>query len=235
VRRYPTIFIGVDLAWKCDPVPDSITAICVCDAQGVVSSPFTVRSDAEIMGCIPSTRDCWLAIDAPLHVPNHFGMRQAERDVARAGIRILPSNRDFLTRKCGGIRGERLAVELVRNGFQGYAQGVQGSGLIFEAYPFGIIHGITHGKVPRYKHGPLDVRRSACLQVLRAVEEWEPTLRSLDMLANEIDEAEPGRMREMGDRIDSMLCATCLYAHWLYDGKRTRLFGDGSDGHILLV
>ena len=235
MSRSPTKFIGVDLAWKCDPSPNSITAICECDAQGKVSSPVIVGSDEEILGSIPSPRDCWLAIDAPLQVPNQFGMREAERGVVHAGIHILPSNQDFLKRKCGGIRGERLAMELVENGFQNDAKGIQGSGLIYEVYPFGILHGITGGRVPRYKHGPMDGRRSALHQVLNAVEGWEPSISSLDIFANEIDDAGPRQIREMGDKIDSMLCAICLYAHWLYAGERTRLFGDGSDGYILLV
>jgi predicted RNase H-like nuclease len=228
------LFIGIDLAWKCDPGPGSSTALCECDAHGNVSLPVIMSSDAEILAHIPSPEGCWLAIDAPLNVPDHFGMRKVEKEVARAGIPILPSNQDFLRRRCGGIRGEHLAGELVNKGFH-QIPNIGSPGSIYETYPFGIIHGITHGKVPRYKHGPSDARRSACLQVLRAMEEWEPSLRSLDTLAKEIDEAEHRQMREMGDRIDSMLCATCLYAHWLYDGKRTRLFGDGSDGHILLV
>ena len=50
-----------------------------------------------------------------------------------------------------------------------------------------------------------------------------------------IKEADARRMKHMDDKVDSMLCAMCLYAHWLYRGKRTRIIGDGSDGYILMV
>ena len=35
--------------------------------------------------------------------------------------------------------------------------------------------------------------------------------------------------------LDAVLGAACLYAHWLYRGKRTRLVGEKKDGYILLV
>jgi predicted RNase H-like nuclease len=39
----------------------------------------------------------------------------------------------------------------------------------------------------------------------------------------------------MADKVDSIVCAACLYAHWLYGGKRTRMIGDEKDGYILIV
>ncbi len=228
-------FIGIDLAWKCGPDPRTSTAICECDQYGQLSHPFMVGTDEEILEHIPGPDRCWLAIDAPLNVPNRFGSREVEKEVARSGVRILPSNRDFLNRKCGGVRGEQLALELERRGFLHLSTEVVDPGIMVEVYPFGVLYGITRGKPPRYKHGGIEQRREGCLSVLDAMGRWELSLKGLEWMEGQIERADSRRMKNMGDMVDSMLCAMCLYAHWLYRGHRTRLYGDGSDGCILIV
>ena len=228
-------FIGIDLAWKCRPDPRSRTAMCECDSHGQLSHPFMVGTDEEILEHIPGAERCWVAIDAPLNVPNRSGAREVEKEVARSGIRILPSNRDFLNQRCGGVRGERLAMELEGRGFVHLSTEVVDPGTMVEVYPFGILYGITGGRPPRYKHGSTEERREGCLSVLEAMGRWEPSLKGLDRMEGQIERADLPGMRHMSDKVDSMLCAMCLYAHWLYRGRRTRLYGDGSDGHILIV
>ncbi len=115
---------------------------------------------------------------------------KVEKEVARSGVRILPSNRDFLNRKCGGVRGEQLAMELERRGFLHLSTEVVDPGIMVEVYPFGILYGITRGKPPRYKHGGIEQRREGCLSVLEAMGRWEPSLKGLEWMEGQIERAD---------------------------------------------
>ena len=53
-----------------------------------------------------------MAVDAPLHVPNATGRRDAEAVLAWCDVAAFPSSRRRLEQVHGGVRGEALAPRL---------------------------------------------------------------------------------------------------------------------------
>ncbi|HSV42162.1 MAG TPA: DUF429 domain-containing protein [Methanomassiliicoccales archaeon] len=228
-------FAGVDLSWKCAPYLQNATAVCVCDGNGMFNDPVLATSDDDIVDLLTSNDVDMVAIDASLRVPNEKGMRSVEKEAARSGIRILPTNRTFLDRTCGGSRGEQLVTRLEAQGYVLAGKNDLDGKLIFETYPFGVMHAIFGGHVPRYKKGPLAARRDACAEITRAIRSWGPKLDLPARLQDDIASSTTSDIKSIGDRIDALVCACCLYAHWSYRGKRTKMLGDEIDGYLLLV
>jgi predicted RNase H-like nuclease len=225
-------FLGIDLAWKvANPASDS-TALCTLDSNGNLQDLVTCTSDLEVLGSIEEDV-VWIGIDAPLRVPYDQGMRHCERSLRSMNVRVLPSNRKFMTAHFGGLRGEAMTNELQ---LRGYAP-AEGSGsapkAFFEVYPYGTLAMLTEGEVPPYKHGPAESRRAAMAEVLEVLRSWQPRM-AVNGLPKEMQHARAKELKTLGDKIDAMLCAACLYAHWLSKGKSTALVGDEKEGFILL-
>lgn len=227
-------FLGIDLSWKCAPYKKEATAICHCHPDGSFEDPFLVTDDLEIIDEVQRSRAYWLGIDAPLKVPNAKGLRSGERAAVRSGLRILPTNRTFLEGRCGGVRGEELVERLQVIGYHAVDRTSVGPGLIFETYPYSLVKAILPDGAT-YKRGRAPERRRACLEILSCLQGWEPSMHLPDRLVDEIEAARPSELHGVADKVDAVLCAACLYAHWLYRGKRTRLVGEEKDGYILLI
>lgn len=228
-------FIGIDLSWKCSPFLKEGTAICRCDATGRMDGPFLVTDDKEILSFIESSGNSWVAIDASLNVPNEVGMRTAERMVAAEGIPILPTSQTFLRRHCGGSRGEMLVRSLENAGYHLAAPHDLSARSIFETYPYGSLRSMAPGRRIKYKDGPADVRRKALIEVLNIVKGWERSIVMPRTLEEEILEANGKELGQATDKVDAVVCAACVYAHWLYQGRTTRMLGEENDGYILLA
>jgi len=226
------LFVGIDLSWKCVPFKDRGTAVCVCDDKGRASMPELVTTDDDILSVVPSEGGAWIAIDASLRVPNLTGLRSPERMLVNEGIHVLPTNRRFLEMHCGGSRGESLAERLEKIGYERDGPSLGKERLFFETYPYAILRCITDERI-RYKKGSAEVRSEGSAVVIKALQKWIPELEPPAKLMSMVGDEEEWTS-EVPDMIDSLLCVGCLYAHWLYDGKMTRLVGDETDGYILL-
>lgn len=227
-------FIGVDLSWKCFPFKEKATALCICDTAGRMQDPMLMTTDDEIMEAILDTDDRWVGIDAPLIVPNQHGLRSGERLAVQGGLHILPTNRAFLQKTCGGVRAEALVDRLVNEGYSHARPGQNSSRTFFETYPYSLVHHLV-GRGSNYKKGPAAEKRKGCQEILLRLQGWEPSIAIPGGLIAEVADAAPAQLKQVADKIDAVLCAACLYAHWLYGGQRTRLVGDEKDGYILIV
>lgn len=227
-------FIGVDLSWKCSPFKEEATGICICDTNGHIKDPILVTSDDDILDIILATKNSWVGIDAPLIVPNQHGLRSGERVAVQSGLRILPTNRSFLQRSCGGVRAEALVERLYLNGYVHAHLGSAAENVIFETYPYSLVQHLV-GRGFSYKRGKAAEKRNGCQEILRRLQGWEPSIDIPVAIYDEVRDARPAELKQVADKVDAVLCAACLYAHWLYGGQRTRLVGDEKDGYILIV
>ncbi|OPY33280.1 MAG: hypothetical protein A4E32_00957 [Methanomassiliicoccales archaeon PtaU1.Bin124] len=226
-------FIGVDLSWRCRPFKEGATAICRCDERGEFDDPVLLTSDEDIISYIGGA-DAWVGIDAPLLVPNELGIRSGEREILKEGMRVLPTNKRFLRDHCGGARGEPLSHMLEEKAFRRGRPGPLPTRAYFETYPFSLISSLFPGGI-RYKRGKAAEKRNACQDILGRLQGWDPGIQIPPALCDEVGHAAPSQMKAVGDKVDALLCAACVYAHWLYGGQRTRLVGDEKDGYILIV
>lgn len=223
-------FVGIDLAWKCDPVPLS-TAVCIIDGDDFEIE--LVTDIEEMLSFVTGEGDCFIGIDASLKVPNQTGMRSAEKLVRGMGIHILPTSRNYLNNKFGGSRGERLVDRLAEYGFRMAKPDDRSGRLIYEVFPYAAVRRFT-GRSPAYKRGRLSERKQECVQLLRMIQTLHPELHNLDRFADEIGCSNSSGIKAAGDKIDALLCAISVYRHAIYRGHATQMIGDEENGFILL-
>ncbi len=224
-------FVGIDLAWKAEPPWEKKTGVCIMNTDCEIEDLFLVKSDDDILRTLNDCRHTWVGIDAPLVVPDGEGLRGCERELFNRGIHVLPTSRDFMNRKFGGCRGERLREELMKMGYS-LADSDTNPGGMYEVYPYGALNVLTGGEIPRYKKGPAEERRRAALQVLDILNQWVPV--ETPQLQKEIIGATPGELATTMDKLDALIGVLCVYTHWIYGSRRTELVGDEQDGFILL-
>lgn len=247
-------FIGVDLAWS-DRNPTGI-AVLEGDGHGamLMESPRTVRGVEAVAAVVARAAldgAAFVAVDAPLRVPNLAGRRPAEADLARDFARYYagphPANRTRLADAHGLIAGERLAQILcARHRFEDDPRPATDARsarrLVFEAFPhpaqvalFGLDRRIA------YKHGPPPERRAGLARLRGLVRgrlpAAEPPLLpedALDRLCAEPLESLRGRaLKDYEDRLDALVCAYVALYYWYWGGRRCRMYGSAADGHII--
>ncbi|HAB89311.1 MAG TPA: DUF429 domain-containing protein, partial [Bacteroidetes bacterium] len=110
------IYVGIDLAWT-DKRP---SGVCILNNSGqILFWETALLNDNDIGGIIKNFNDeqLQIAIDAPLVVPNENGSRSCDRlfrkhRVHGHALGIFVSNRTFLNKTYGKIRGEELTQTL---------------------------------------------------------------------------------------------------------------------------
>ncbi|WP_342389309.1 DUF429 domain-containing protein [Salinicoccus bachuensis] len=237
-------FIGIDLAWTYR----NETGICVLDAAGAVEFlDAAVYSNEEIVEIIIEHLDgpVTIAIDAPLIVNNENGSRGAEGALMRSRIHghrlfAFNSNRAFLTRTFGDIRGETLmnnimqSVADIRIGFE------RGSSNIVETFPTGICCGLFPAMHPiRYKRKRKMTFKETCGEMDRLISlfrqmETDGSIGGLDeKLGWDAEEATRKSHKHLEDKVDAFLCAYGMHA--IYAGTaEEKLFGSIEEGFITL-
>lgn len=136
-------FVGIDLAWS-EKNKSGVAVLEGTKKQATFIHGAVVQSDDEILAFVREhVKDdsTFVAVDAPLIVPNQQGRRVAEKVVGElfrkyhAGAH--PANRERLAQWSGTIRGEVLAQKLVAEGFvhDPYVQRYEAARKVFEVYP----------------------------------------------------------------------------------------------------
>jgi len=103
------IAAGVDLAAK----PTRPTGLAILSRD--LLATFTLRADREILDLLQAERPDVVAIDAPLSMPEGEYLREADREMIRMGLRVLPPGLGPM--RALTERGIRLARELRSRGF----------------------------------------------------------------------------------------------------------------------
>jgi len=88
------------------------SAVARLDPDGRLTALDLASSDDEIAALLGGGDLRAVAVDAPLHVPNMAGRRDAEAVLAWCDVAAFPSSRRRLEQVHGGVRGEALAPRL---------------------------------------------------------------------------------------------------------------------------
>ena len=230
-------FIGIDLAWT----TKNETGICVLDDGGnILHLSAEVYSNDEIIEIIQEFYQypTFVAIDAPIVVPNETGSRPAESALAcdlihNHRIRAFHCSRSYLTKHYGGIRAEEIAQRLISDmNFKiGY---FQGEDCVVETLPTGIIAGLFPEHAPfKYKIKKGVTTQLAGEELIRLASLFEENGLLNELAINSQLKYSKNLHKHLEDQIDAFLCAFMGY-RLQYKGTKVLIYGDYSNGFILL-
>ena len=230
-------FIGIDLAWT----TKNETGICVLDDGGnILHLSAEVYSNDEIIEIIQEfyQHPTFVAIDAPIVVPNETGSRPAESALARYlihnhRIRAFHCSRSYLTKHYGSIRAEVIALKLTddKNFKIGY---FQGEDCVVETLPTGIIAGLFPEHAPfKYKIKKGINTQFAGEELIRLASLFEENGLLNELAINSQLKYSKNLHKHLEDQIDAFLCAFMGY-RLQYKGTKVLIYGDYSNGFILL-
>ncbi len=230
-------FIGIDLAWT----TKNETGICVLDDRGnILHLSAEVYTNDELIDIIQEfyQHPTFVAIDAPIVVPNETGSRPAESALARDlihnhRIRAFHCSRSYLTKHYGGIRAEEIAQRLISdmNFKVGYFQGEDS---VVETLPTGIIAGLFPEHAPfKYKIKKGVSTQFAGEELIRLASLFEENGLLDELAINPQLKYSKNLHKHLEDQIDAFLCAFMGY-RLQYKGTKVLIYGDYSNGFILL-
>jgi predicted RNase H-like nuclease len=231
-------FVGLDLAWG----EKNQSGIAAIDSDGRLLLLGVAGDDDEIKAAIAPyvERDCIVAIDAPLIVPNAKGARPCEKDLNadfqkfEAGARPAFSDKPEFKNP----RGARLANALGLDMDPASSSGRRA----IEVFPHPATVVLFDLKLSlKYKRGPFEVRHRELVKLMSHVEELDratPRLRanrSIDWVAlrRRVDTAtRPSQLDRDEDPVDAVLCAyVALY--WYDRPEDVTIYGDVASGYIV--
>jgi len=235
-------FVGIDLAWS----TKNGTGVAVLEGNKRTArfvSAGIFYSDAEIFEQVERRiggEECFVAVDAPLIVPNEKGRRVAEKLVGelfrKYNAGAYPANRQRLAQWTGTIRGEEFSKGLEGIGFEHspYVERFEKSRKFFEVYPHPsmvVLFGLD--RILRYKAKPNHSYK------LRWAE-FDKYAKLLKRLRVEFPkdffvhtEGLKGRaLKEYEDKLDAIFCAYIAYHCW-HNPEKCAVLGDMKEGYIM--
>ena len=242
------LFVGIDLAWS----PRNASGIAVIEGGkdgGKVLCAQTVDTDKDILDFVRENvggRDAFVAIDAPLIVPNLEGRRVAEALTGQlfrkydAGAH--PANRTRLGQWSDGkIRGEEITRILEDEGFRHnpYIDQFEESRTVFEVYPHPsmvVLFGLD--RILRYKAKPKRdyefrwkefERYKMCLKNLEGADPG--LILPKDIYETDVRMLKGRALKNYEDMLDSVFCAYIAYYSWV-NPDRCAVLGNLEDGYI---
>lgn len=231
------VFLGVDLGWYGKP---SGLASMAINSQGLhLRKTARLQDTDDILGWIRSEAgqgSAVVAVDAPLVICNHTGIRDAERGL----------NRDFrrFHAGCHAANLGRPFAQIVTSFSQrlaslGFLHGAtmsarQEGRFQIEVHPHAaMVNLFDLARIVKYKRG----RRAARCKELRRLRRL--MLSRLPLLNPALSLCLPGvpntgNLKPVEDQIDAALCAY-IAAHWWYwTNERNRVYGCGETGYIVV-
>lgn len=238
------IFIGLDLAWS----DRNYTGLAIFEGDELgarVLAVRLVRSDEEIIEEIDRAskgKPVFVAIDAPLVVPNRTGRRRAEELVGMlfrqfdAGAH--PANRTRLKSSCGRVRGEDIVRLLAEKKISHDPQckPFERSRKCFEVYPHPamvVIFGLK--RILRYKAKPkrsLEERHAAFKEYQRLLRNLPDLHLPIDLVSQEVSLLNNTALKEYEDMLDGVFCGYIAYYAWKHPEK-CAVLGNLREGYIL--
>ncbi len=241
------LFIGIDLAWS----TKNGSGIAVIEGDKtkskLISADLTF-SDADIIKYVrekAKNENSFIAIDAPLIVPNESGRRKAEEIVGnlfrKYNAGAHPSNRKRLSQWSGKIRGEEISKLLEKEGFKQdpYIKKFENSRKFFEVYPHpSMVVLFDLEKVIPYKAKPkrdYESRWSAFekyQRLLAGLKKSKTKLELDDLLKTNVRRLKAQKLKDYEDRLDAVFCAYIAYYAWANPDK-CEVLGNMDEGYIL--
>jgi predicted RNase H-like nuclease len=242
------LFVGLDLAWS----ERNSSGFAVIDGNrkgGEVTTFGLVDSDKDIADTLRRSvgnNNAFVAVDAPLIVPNENGRRVAEAitgDLFRkynAGAH--PANRSHLSSFTGRIRGEDIAEVLRKEGFahSPYISRYEEDRRFFEVYPHpSMVVLFNLNKVIPYKNKPnrdYEFRWDAFRKYqgrLKGLASASPSLTIPKEIVNaKVKEMKGQALKDYEDVLDGIFCAYIAYYAWSAPNK-CAVLGSMDEGYIM--
>lgn len=240
-------FVGIDLAWSSKNSSGVAIIKGNRNKREVIYSGI-ISSDKEIADFINENignEYAFIAIDAPLIVPNKTGRRIAEVEVGKlfrkynAGAH--PANSTRLGSFNGGkVRGEEISKLLQRNGFK-YSPNIkklEESRKFFEVYPHPSMVVLFNLKsVLKYKNKPkrdYNFRWNEFKKYQNYLKKIKnPSIVIPKEISNKkLKGLKGSALKKYEDKLDAIFCAYIAYYVWFYPEK-CRVLGDIKGGYIL--
>lgn len=241
-------FVGIDLAWS----PKNGTGLAIIEGNKKEAKLLfhdVVLTDEEIIQHIQDkvkSKNAFIAIDAPLIVPNEEGRRVAEAKVGEyfrkydAGAH--PSNRKRLSQWSGTIRGEELAKLLEKELFihSPFIQPGEKARKFFEVYPHpSMVVLFKLNKILQYKSKPKRDHAFLCgmfkqyQKHLQNLKKATPALTIPEsLLKKDLSKIKGKQLKKYEDTLDAIFCAYIAYYSWTQPDK-CAVFGSMKEGYIL--
>jgi len=242
------IFVGIDLAWS--EKNGSGVAILRGDRdKAEFISADICYSDKEIIEYTKHNvgmQNAFIAIDAPLIVPNKKGRRVAEKLVGflfrKYDAGAHPANRERLSQWSGKVRGEEIAKKLEKIGFSHNPdiKRFEESRKFFEVFPHpSMVVVFNLNKILKYKAKPkrdYEFRWNEFRlyqKYLKKLEKAKPAL-SLpeEITEKDVRELKGKALKDYEDLLDAIFCAYIAYYYW-YNPESCEILGDMEEGYIL--
>lgn len=193
-------YLGIDFAWS----GRNYSALSLLENNRLIETVYLL-SDEEILEYIERVKPDKIAVDAALEVKNETGNRLIENQIlktfAKYKLGIYPINQNIMHKLYGGNRAEELFGRL-----QGYALRTN----LFEVYTHAtILRCFTKNYVLPYKR-----KKGRKIDFIK-----EQLTYLQNYLMEVIDDIEPysvhgvntKALKEIEDRLDSLVCAYTLY------------------------
>lgn len=241
-------FVGIDLAWSTKN-GSGISILEGDEKKAELVSAEVLHSDDELVDFIRSKvkdAEAFVAIDAPLIVPNDKGRRKAEEIVGKffrkydAGAH--PSNRKRLSSWTGTIRGEEITNILKKEGFlhDPYINQFEKSRKLFEVYPHpSMVVLFNLDKILKYKSKPNRDHDFLCRAFnlyqshMKELEKARPSLKIPKKILNmDVKKLKGKKLKNYEDLLDSIFCAYIAYYYWA-NPKKCAVLGSMKEGYIL--
>ncbi len=251
------IFVGLDLAWSSRH--NTAGAVARWDAATgrarLTAWREELGSNDEIVEWVrsvaPRPGPAFVAIDAPLVVPNVSGARQGDRLISRtfrayqAGTH--PANRTNLGRygqPPGDIRGETLTARFVTEaGFEHdpYVEPEATRRQIYECYPHPamvVLFNLTTTLKYKRKLKSLGNDRYEAYETLQGhlanLARADPGLDvPPEVLSRDTRKLRGKALKHYEDLLDALMCAYIALYYWRWGQERVHVFGDLATGYIV--
>ena len=242
-------FVGVDLAWS-DRNPSGVAILSGgADHPLEYAGSETCGSTEEIAAPILALDGpVWVAIDAPLVVPNATGQRPVDRLVTRLYGRFdAGAHSASLKQLKHDVRAATLVELLAPRGVcqldeVGLPPRAAGS-WAFETYPHpAMIELFGLDRIIKYKKGRVDQKRAGLRTLAGTLADQlpplDPPLPTSDALSSLLD-CDPWQLRGralkgLEDRLDALFCAYVAAHLWRWGVERNRHLGSAETGSIVL-
>lgn len=242
----PQTFIGVDLAWRSDRNHTG-AAVLVGSRQDaslhcVSNSVATLDGVRAFLSANTAVGDVFVAIDAPLIIPNAIGQRRCEQEISqRYGSRDASCHTSN-QRLYPNAPSVALANDLILAGFIHAPSATEGSNrVLLEVYPHAAMVALFDlPKILKYKKGTMAQKRQGLgelITLIRRLMRARPRIRWNDrleqLLSRDLSLLPAPQLKAHEDILDAVFCAYLAYYFWYWGMERHETFGSVIDGYIL--
>jgi predicted RNase H-like nuclease len=194
-------YLGVDFAWS----KNNFSALTLLEDNKLIETVY-LQSDEEILEYINQTTPDMIGVDAALEVKNETGNRIIENQIlkeyAKYKLGVYPINKNIMDKLYGGNRAEELFAKLDNYKLREN---------LFEVYTHAtILRCFTKDRVLSYKRKKgrttpfikeqLEILQNYLDEVVEGIEPYN------------ISESKSKDLKEIEDKLDSIVCAYSLYA-----------------------